>query len=154
MEIVSTIPERCKRCYTCVRECPAKAIKVEYGQAMVIDDRCIACGNCLKVCAQKAKKIKDSMEEVARMIKAGERVIACLAPSFPAAFTEVKPGQVLSGLRALGFEGVWDVSLGAELVALELAKLYRNNGSSISRCITSPCPAVVAYVERFMPSLR
>lgn len=41
MGIVSTIPEKCKRCYTCVRECPAKAIKVEGGQAMVIEERCI-----------------------------------------------------------------------------------------------------------------
>ena len=44
MGIVTTIPEKCKRCYTCVRECPAKAIKVENGQAMVIEERCIACG--------------------------------------------------------------------------------------------------------------
>ena len=48
--IVTTIPERCKRCYTCVRECPARAIKVENGQAMVIEERCIACGNCSKYC--------------------------------------------------------------------------------------------------------
>ena len=60
MGIVSTIPEKCRRCYTCVRECPAKAIKVEAGQAMVIEERCIACGNCVKVCAQNAKRIEDS----------------------------------------------------------------------------------------------
>jgi two-component system NtrC family sensor kinase len=45
MGIVTTIPEKCKRCYTCIRECPAKAIKVEGGQATVIEERCIACGN-------------------------------------------------------------------------------------------------------------
>ena len=44
MGIVSTIPEKCRRCYTCVRECPAKAIKVISGQATVIAEQCIACG--------------------------------------------------------------------------------------------------------------
>ena len=55
MGVVSTIPEKCRRCYTCIRECPAKAIKVgKSGEAMVIAERCIACGNCVKVCAQNA----------------------------------------------------------------------------------------------------
>jgi len=39
-------------CYTCIRECPAKAIRVKDGQAEVIPDRCICCGNCLRVCSQ------------------------------------------------------------------------------------------------------
>ncbi|MBA7589431.1 hypothetical protein ES708_31516 [subsurface metagenome] len=46
MGIVETIPEKCKRCYSCVRECPAKAIKVIGGQATVIEEQCIGCGNC------------------------------------------------------------------------------------------------------------
>ena len=65
MGIVSTIPEKCRRCYTCVRECPVKAIKVMAGQATVIAEQCIACGNCVKVCTQKAKRIEDSSMLVA-----------------------------------------------------------------------------------------
>ena len=60
MGIVSTIPEKCRRCYACVRECPVKAIKVIAGQATVIAEQCIACGNCVKVCTQKAKRIEDA----------------------------------------------------------------------------------------------
>jgi ferredoxin len=44
MTVVSTIKEKCRRCYTCVRKCPAKAIKVEEGQAKVVAERCIAWG--------------------------------------------------------------------------------------------------------------
>ena len=55
--VVSTIIGKCKRCYTCVRYCPAKAIKVEDGQAVVIEERCIGCGTCYKVCAQQAKEV-------------------------------------------------------------------------------------------------
>jgi ferredoxin len=45
MPIVSTIQGKCKRCYNCVRNCPAKAIRIKEGQAEVIEERCIACVN-------------------------------------------------------------------------------------------------------------
>lgn len=51
--IVTTISDRCKRCYSCVRECPASAIRVIDAQAQVIEERCIACGHCVKVCSQE-----------------------------------------------------------------------------------------------------
>jgi dissimilatory sulfite reductase (desulfoviridin) alpha/beta subunit len=43
--LVSTLKELCRMCYSCVRECPAKAIRISGGQAEVIADRCIGCGN-------------------------------------------------------------------------------------------------------------
>ena len=60
--IVSTILDRCKRCYSCIRECPAQAIKVINGQARVISERCIACGHCVKVCSQDAKMIESDID--------------------------------------------------------------------------------------------
>jgi two-component system NtrC family sensor kinase len=154
MGIVSTIPEKCKRCYTCVRECPAKAIKVEAGQAMVIEERCIACGNCVKVCAQKAKRIEDSTQEVKRLLASGNRVFACLAPSFPAAFYPLNPGKVITAVRELGFHEVWEVAFGAELISKEYAKLFKRSLRTGARVISTPCPAIVSYVEKYMPSLH
>ena len=58
-QLVTTLAERCRICFTCVRECPAKAIRIANGQADVIAERCIGCGNCIRVCSQKAKKIFD-----------------------------------------------------------------------------------------------
>lgn len=154
MGIVSTIPEKCKRCYTCVRECPAKAIKVEHGQAMVIEERCIACGNCVKVCAQHAKLIEDSTVQVRQMLAGKERVFACLAPSFPAAFYPLAPGKVIAALRRLGFAEIWEVAFGAELISREYAKLFEKSQRTGDRVITTPCPAIVAYVEKYMPELH
>ena len=152
--IVSTIPEKCKRCYTCVRECPARAIKVESGQATVIEERCIACGNCVKVCAQKAKRIEDSTVEVREMLAGDVPVFACLAPSFPAAFDEVDPGQVISAVRRLGFAEVWEVAFGAELISGAYAKLFHEAQRSGARVIATACPAIVAYVEKYLPDLH
>lgn len=154
MGIVSTIPEKCRRCYTCVRECPAKAIKVEGGQAMVIEERCIACGNCVKVCAQNAKRIKDSTAHVSRMLADGDSVFACLAPSFPAAFDQVSPGKIVAAVRQLGFDEVWEVAFGAELISKEYAKLFADSQGRGARVVATPCPAIVAFVEKYMPSLH
>ena len=59
LQLVTTIGEKCRTCYTCVRECPAKAIQILDGQASVIQTRCIGCGNCVTVCSQNAKQVLD-----------------------------------------------------------------------------------------------
>ena len=155
MGIVSTIPEKCRRCFTCVRECPAKAIRVEQkGQAVVIDERCIACGNCVKVCAQQAKRIEDSVPCVQRMLAGPAPVFACLAPSFPAAFVPVRPGKIVEAVKRLGFREVWEVAFGAELVSREYARLFRERVHSGGCLISTPCPAIVAYVQKYIPALQ
>ena len=48
--LITTVTDKCRMCYACVRECPAKAIQVQDGQAKVIQPRCIGCGNCYRMC--------------------------------------------------------------------------------------------------------
>lgn len=83
VNLIRTIEDRCHECYACVRNCPAKAVRVKDGQAEVLGDRCIHCGNCVRVCSQGAKKVRDETAEVRKLLAAGERVIAGIAPSFP-----------------------------------------------------------------------
>jgi len=148
--VVRTIVGKCKRCYTCVRHCPARAIKVEGGQAVVMEERCIGCGTCYKVCGQGAKEVRSSTAGVRGMLAGKEPVEACLAPSFPAAFHKVKPGQVVSAARALGFAEVLEVAFGAELLGREYRRLAMDSQRAL---ISSPCPALVAYIEKYAPEL-
>ena len=151
--IVTTIGEKCRRCYTCVRHCPAKAIRVQDGRAQVLTERCIACGNCIRVCSQKAKLVRaDDLEVTKAMIEAGEQVVACLAPSFPASFPDVRPHQVVEGARRLGFSQVMEVAVGAELVAHAYRRLLETKGLR-APLITTPCPALVFFVQKHLPSL-
>ncbi len=148
---VTTIRERCRMCYTCIRECPAKAIRVKDGQAEVIPDRCIVCGNCLRVCSQRAKRYPDSVEKVEALLTGGGKVVACLAPSFPAEFHEISESLLVGMIRRLGFYRVCEVSFGADLVARAYRRLVETDHGQ--RYIATSCPAVVAYIERFHPQL-
>jgi iron only hydrogenase large subunit-like protein/nitrogen-specific signal transduction histidine kinase len=151
-DLVSTIRNKCRVCYTCVRECPAKAIKIVNGQAEVINERCVACGNCIKVCSQGAKVYLDTKGSVYQMLENGQKNIAMVAPSFPAEFSELDDHQKLAGMiRALGFDVVSEVSFGADLVAMKYNESITQNGSK--RYISSDCPAIAAYIERYHPSL-
>jgi iron only hydrogenase large subunit-like protein/nitrogen-specific signal transduction histidine kinase len=149
--LVYTIKELCRTCYTCVRECPAKAIRIVGGQAEVIDERCIACGNCTKVCSQGAKVFFKTTSRIVKLIETGSKVAAIIAPSFPAEFPDIPDHRILSAMiRKLGFRYVGEVSFGADLVADKYKKLVtENNGYFIS----SDCPSIVNYVKLYHPAL-
>lgn len=150
--LVSTIKERCRVCYTCVRECPAKAIKIINGQAEVISDRCIGCGNCIKVCSQNAKVFRRETDIVEQLLASGEKIAALIAPSFPAEFNEIiNHRHLVSMIRAIGFHFVAEVAFGADLVAREYKNVY--NSSSSLPVISSDCPAIVSYIEHYHPDL-
>ncbi len=149
--LVYTIKELCRTCYTCVRECPAKAIKIVGGQAEVIEDRCIACGNCTKVCSQGAKVFLNTTGRVRHLIENHSEVAAIVAPSFPAEFSEISDHRTLVGMiRSLGFRYVAEVSFGADLVAERYRKLVNENGAYY---ISSDCPSIVNYVKYYHPGL-
>ncbi|MBN1651157.1 MAG: 4Fe-4S dicluster domain-containing protein [Bacteroidales bacterium] len=150
--LVYTVKNLCKVCYTCVRECPVKAIRILNGQADIIASRCIACGNCVKVCSQHAKAYYRSMDAVKAMLKKKEKTIACVAPSFPAEFLDMTDYKVFVGmLRALGFNYVVEVSFGADLVAKAYEKVFTN--AEAKSIITSDCPAIVSYIEQYHPEI-
>ncbi len=150
--LVSTIREHCRVCYTCVRECPAKAIRINEGQAQVLPERCIGCGNCVRVCSQHAKRVQGGIEPTEALL-AGERPVAAIvAPSFPAEFTDITTGRLVGQLRAMGFARVCEVAFGADLVARAYRDLLANSGPD-ARFIATSCPAIVGYVERYHPEL-
>ncbi len=148
--IVSTILDRCKRCYSCIRECPATAIKVINGQAAVLQERCIACGHCVKVCSQNAKQIVSDVDRVVAEILPGKNSIAIVAPSFAASF----PNDYLkvpAALRKLGFGKVVETAFGADLISdYYLSEFESDNATTI---ISTACPAVVNYIEKYHDNL-
>lgn len=149
--LVFTIKELCRTCYTCVRECPARAIRIVGGQAEVIEERCIACGNCTKVCSQSAKVFLNTTGRVEQLLSKESKVAALVAPSFPAEFCEIKDYTAVVGMiRSLGFEYVAEVSFGADLVAEKFKKLTEDDSQYY---ISSDCPSIVNYVRYYHPEI-
>ncbi len=149
--LVETIKERCRVCYTCVRECPAKAIRISGGQAEVISERCIGCGLCVRVCSQNAKQVRDCSGTVNDLLAGSEKVAAVIAPSFAAEFHEIDYRKVVGMLREMGFGPVTEVAFGADLVVQEIRELLDKNPNR--HFIESACPAVVSYIEKYHPRL-
>ncbi len=150
--LVYTVKGLCRVCYTCVRECPAKAIKIINGQAEVITSRCIACGNCVIVCSQGAKTYYSSIALVDEIVTSPNKSMLCIAPSFAAEFTEIDDYRTLVGMiKAIGFDYVTEVSFGADLVALQYKKLFDSEKNT--SLITSDCPAIVNYITHYHPDL-
>ena len=149
MEPIVTYKERCRRCYSCVRSCPVKAIKVDGGFAQIMYDRCIGCGNCLS-CPQNAKVVVDRMARTQEMLASGSPVVAVLGCSFPAFFNTLQPGQLVAALKSLGFCEVHEGAYGARMIA----NSYRSALQATDRpLISSHCSAVVDLIERHYPAL-
>ncbi len=148
--IVSTIGQKCKRCYSCVRECPATAIRVENGQAVVIDERCISCGHCVKVCSQNAKLILSDKEKVLFEFIPSYKTIAIFAPSLAASFPD-NYSKIPAALRKIGFEKICETAFGADLISKQYGQEFEKvNGKTI---ISSPCPAIYNYIEKYFTEL-
>src|SRR6185369_7577828 len=123
---IITVTDQCRKCYSCVRSCPVKAIKVEKTYTEIISERCIGCGNCLSTCPQHAKVIADNVGMTEELLASGVPVIAVLGCSFPAFFHYATPGQLSAGLKKIGFAEVHEGASGVELIAEGYAEAIRN----------------------------
>jgi len=150
-QVVFTNKARCKDCYRCIRVCPVNAIGLRDGQAYVDEQRCISCGTCIRECPQGAKSYRRDVERVKDLIVSGRTVAVSLAPSFAAVFSEWETRRLASALRKLGFAHVSETAVGAYDVAQQTARLARECRGRF--CITTACPAVVNYIERYRPEL-
>jgi len=139
----------------CQKACKVKAISINENNTAKIDyDKCIECGACVYQCPFGAITDKSYILDVIDFIKNSEnnnkyKVYAVVAPSISSQFTYAKLGQVIKGLKDLGFFTVVEAALGADMVALEESKELAENGFLTSSC----CPAFVQYIKSSFPDL-
>lgn len=144
--------EKCKLCYSCVRTCPAKAIRVHDGVFDILDNLCISCGSCTTVCFQNAIITRSDKESVKRLLEKRNDVIAIVAPSISGEFSDITDYRSFVGMfKSLGFAHVNEISFGADLVALQYLKLFQEFRGRYY--ISSYCPAVIYYIEKYYPEL-
>lgn len=139
----------------CERSCKIKAISMKEDKTAFIDNsKCISCGACVYQCPFGAISDKSFILNVIDLIKKSEnntkyKVYAVIAPSISSQFQYAKLGQVISGIKALGFHTVVEAALGADMVAYDESRELVEKGFLTSSC----CPAFVDYVKKQFPDL-
>lgn len=145
---VFTVDAECQDCYKCVRRCPVKAIKVKDGHAAVMPELCIACGKCVEVCPVKAKQVRNGVGRARFLLSEDLPVYASIAPSWVSEFNQITPGQLIRALKLLGFTGVSETALGAQIVSSTIARTLDLHPHGLM--ISSACPTSVDYICKYM----
>ena len=159
---------KCKECGACAKVCPytaivsrkrpcqsackVKAISANGRKAASIDNgKCISCGACVYQCPFGAITDKSFIINAIDILKdrAAHRVYAIVAPSISSQFSYAKFGQVITGLKVLGFDEIVEAALGADMVALAESRELAEKGFLTSSC----CPAFVQYIKNSYPEL-
>ena len=172
-------PGKCILCGDCVRMCNevqnVGAIDFAYrgsdmkvspamGRKMAETD-CVNCGQCAAVCPTAAIRIKSSLKEIwSALYDPKARVVVQVAPAVRVALGEefgLEPGKntmgkIYAALRMLGFDKVFDTSVGADLTVIEesnelVQKIEK--GDTKYPLFTSCCPAWIRYAETKHPEL-
>lgn len=151
MKFINFMKEKCNNCNRCLRICPSKAITILEDRAEIVADLCISCGKCQIACETGAVHIKDNISQVRKAIQSGKRVIASIAPSFPAAFDMRDEYQIVTALKKLGFEIVEETALGVEVVLDYYNEYYKQY--KYENLITTSCPSVNYLIEKYYPKL-
>ena len=139
----------------CQVACKVKAININENNAASIDNsKCISCGACVYQCPFGAISDKSYILKVIDLIKQScnnknYKLYAIVAPSISSQFVYAKLGQVITGLKEMGFHTVVEAALGADMVAMKEAKELSEKEFVTSSC----CPSFVAYIKSAFPEL-
>ena len=135
-----------------MKRCPTEAIRVRGGKSYIISARCIDCGECIRICQHRARKVNADEFDV---LDGYRWKIALPAPSFYGQFEGVKDiNPILTALKLIGFDDVFEVSRAAELVSDLTRRAIKDLRSKVDGpVISSACPAVVRLIRVRYPQL-
>ena len=169
--------EKCIGCTSCVRacsniagqdilECEKKGKAHTASGKLLSDTHCISCGQCSLACPKQAITEKFDKEEVSKVLKNknGKIVVCQFAPAIrintaealgiPAG--EISTGKIVTALKKLGFDYIFDTNFSADMTIVEEATelLHRlNDPNAVLLMFISCCPAWVNYLEKNRPDL-
>lgn len=126
----------------------------ETGEAEIDYEKCVSCGACVTQCPFGATVDKSYITDVIKFIKKSEgnknyKVNALIAPAFASQFDYAKLGQVVTAIKELGFNNVYEAAQGADVVAYNEAKELEEKGFLTTSC----CPAFVSYTNINFPEV-
>lgn len=141
----------------CEKACGMDAIESdEYGRAKINYDKCVSCGMCIVNCPFGAIADKSQLFQVIQTIKSEYEVYAIMAPAFVGQFgPKVNLKTIDDAMSKLGFNGVYEVSIGADLCTIEEAHDFLDNVPSKLKFMgTSCCPSWSVMAKKEFPEFK
>ena len=162
--------DKCIKCGRCLNACPYHAIihrerpcaascgmhaieSDEKGKAVINYDKCVKCGMCMVNCPFGAIADKSQIFQVIQTIKSSQPIYAIVAPAIMGQFgPKVNLKTMEDAFKQLGFDGVYEVSIGADLCTIEEAEDYlKNVPDKLKFMATSCCPAWSVMAKKEYP---
>ena len=152
--MILTSPGKCAGCNKCIARCPSpdanSSVLAGDSSFVSVDPlRCIACGACLRACDHDARYFEDDTEAFFADLARGTPISVVVAPAVRANFP--RPELLLGFLKSQGVRLAFDVSFGADITTWAYLKVIGERG--LDSVIAQPCPAIVNYIERYLPDL-
>lgn len=171
-------PNKCIMCRRCITMCNEmqtvgvlSAVNRGFGATVstafhldLNDTSCTYCGQCASVCPTAALAEIDATPGVWRELNNKKTHVSVqVAPAVRVAIAEefkmppgtISTGKIVSALRRLGFDSVFDTNFGADLTVVEEAHelVERIEQGKTLPMLTSCCPAWVNFIEQQFPDL-
>jgi len=142
--------ELCMGCTNCIKRCPTQAIRVRNKKAVINKELCIDCGECIRICPHHAKEATYDTPDILKRFK---YTVALPAPSLYGQFNHLEDVNiVLTALKKMGFDDVFEVSAAAELIS-EISRKYVAEHKEKWPIISTACPTVVRLIQIRFPNL-
>lgn len=147
--------DNCIGCNRCIAACPVLTANsvVEQGDKQFVhvdSTKCIACGACLDVCEHHAREYNDDTERFLEDLRRGEKISILYAPALIANYPQ-NYRYILGTLQQMGARHIINVAFGADITTWAYIQYIQKN--NFQGGISQPCPAVVRYIENFIPEL-
>ncbi len=152
--LFSVSPHKCTLCFSCIRNCPVKAIDIEprNEKADISAERCIGCGICYQICPEDAIRYRKDFDKAIESMESDSTKIILCDPAIASEFEDISDYRKFVGmLKISGFDYVYETSFAIDLMAQKYKELFLHSKGKLY--ISSYCSSVVEYVEKYSPEL-